>query len=203
MTDFYSNTLIFSILSFVVATAFSPGPNNLLLLSSGLTFGYRETLPLISGIMVGFPLMVVAVGLGIGELFQIFPMLYNILKVVGIAYLLWMAWQIAQSKGSLATHKEAQPFTFLQSALFQWINPKAWIMAITSTTSFINNEAEIQLQVLSIALIYLVVGLFSTHSWALGGVVLQKFIQKEKSLHIFNITMALLILFSVLPFIFE
>ena len=202
MTDFYSSTLIFSLLSFVVATAFTPGPNNLLLLSSGLTFGYRRTVPLITGIMIGFFLMVVAVGLGIGELFQVFPMLYSILKVVGISYLLWMAWQISQTKGSLHTSKTSKPFTFLQSALFQWVNPKAWIMAITSTTSFISNEGNIQLQVLFIAFIYLVVGLFSTHSWALGGVLLQKFIQKERTLRIFNVSMALLMVFSVLPFMF-
>ena len=202
MTDFYSSTLIFSILSFVVATAFTPGPNNLMLLSSGLTFGYRRTVPLITGIMIGFPLMVVAVGLGIGELFKVFPMLYSILKVVGISYLLWMAWKISQTKGSLHTSETTKPFTVLQSALFQWVNPKAWIMAITSTTSFISNEGNIQLQVLFIAFIYLLVGLFSTHSWALGGVLLQKFIQKERTLRIFNVSMALLMVFSVLPFIF-
>ena len=202
MTDFYSSTLIFSILSFVVATAFTPGPNNLMLLSSGLSFGYRGTVPLIAGIMIGFPLMVVAVGLGIGELFLVFPMLYSILKVVGISYLLWMAWKISQVKGSLHTDETNKPFSVLQSALFQWVNPKAWIMAITSTTSFISNEGEIQLQVLFIAFIYLVVGLFSTHSWALGGVLLQKFIQKEKNLRIFNVTMAVLMVFSVLPFMF-
>jgi len=201
MTDFYSNTLIFALLSFVVATAFTPGPNNLMLLSSGLSFGYKRTLPLITGIMIGFPLMVVAVGLGVGELFEIFPLLYSILKVVGISYLLWMAWKISQTKGTLQTSKTNKPFTILQSALFQWVNPKAWIMAMTSTTSFISNEGDIQLQVLFIAFIYFIVGLFSTHSWALGGVLLQKIIQQEKSLHIFNVSMALLMVFSVLPFL--
>jgi len=201
MTDFYSNTLIFALLSFVIATAFTPGPNNLMLLSSGLSFGYKRTLPLIIGIMIGFPLMVVAVGLGIGELFEIFPLLYNILKVVGISYLLWMAWKISQTKGTLHTSKTNKPFTILQSALFQWVNPKAWIMAMTSTTSFISNEGDIQLQVLFIAFIYFIVGLFSTHSWTLGGVLLQKIIQQEKSLHIFNVSMALLMVFSVLPFL--
>jgi threonine/homoserine/homoserine lactone efflux protein len=203
MTDFYPSTLILSILSFAIATAFTPGPNNLMLLSSGLTFGYKRTLSLIAGIMVGFPLMVVTVGLGIGELFQIFPMLYDILKVVGISYLLWMAWQISQAKGSLHTKETSKPFTFIQAGLFQWVNPKAWIMAITSTTSFISNEGSIQVQVLFIAFVYLVVGFFSTHSWVLGGVLLQKFIQKEKSLRIFNISMALLMVLSVLPFMFE
>ena len=201
MTDFYSNTLILALLSFVVATAFTPGPNNLMLLSSGLTFGYKRTLPLITGIMIGFPLMVVAVGLGVGELFEVFPLLYSILKVVGISYLVWMAWKISQTKGTLNTSETSKPFTILQSALFQWVNPKAWIMAMTSTTSFISNEGDIQLQVLFIAFIYFIVGLFSTHSWALGGVLLQKIIQQEKSLHIFNVSMALLMVFSVLPFL--
>jgi threonine/homoserine/homoserine lactone efflux protein len=201
MTDFYSNSLIFALLSFVIATAFTPGPNNLMLLSSGLTFGYKRTLPLITGIMIGFPLMVIAVGLGIGKLFEIFPLLYDILKIIGIGYLLWMAWKISKTKGTLQTSETNKPFSMLQSALFQWVNPKAWIMAMTSTSSFIDNTGDVQQQVLFIAGIYLIVGLFSTHSWALGGVLLQKFIQKEESLRIFNISMALLMFFSVLPFL--
>ena len=199
-----TSSFVLPILTFAIATAFSPGPNNIMLLSSGLNFGYKRTLALISGIMLGFSFMVIAVGLGIGELFEIFPWFYTLLKVIGVLYLLWMAVQIAQTKGTLSTTKsEQKPFTFLQAILFQWVNPKAWIMTVTSTSSFINNENSIPLQVLFIAFVYFIIGLFSTHSWALGGVFLQRIIQDEKRLHLFNMFMALLIILSLIPLLVE
>jgi len=128
--------MLLSIISFAFATAMSPGPNNFMLLSSGLTFGYKKTLAHIVGVMVGFLVMVVAVGLGMGTVFELYPLLYAILKVVGIAYLLWMAWKIATSSSAMSKNDEVKkPFTFLQAMLFQWVNPKAWIMVITAMGS--------------------------------------------------------------------
>ncbi len=205
MQDIYSMTMLISIASFTMATVMTPGPNNIMLLSSGLTFGYKRTIPHILGVMLGFPLMVVCVGLGIGTIFELFPMVFTILKVVGITYLLWMAWKIANSKGSYDTQgsSSGRPFTFIQAAVFQWVNPKAWIMAITSTASFTTNPDIVLIQILVIAFIYMCSGLISTNSWALGGVFLKKLIKNERSIRIFNITMAVLIVASVLPFIFE
>ncbi|MDQ7083434.1 MAG: LysE family translocator [Sulfurovum sp.] len=204
MQDIYTLTMLLSIISFAVATAFSPGPNNLMLLSSGLTFGYRKTLPHIIGVMIGFPLMLVAVGLGVGTVFEIFPTLYDILKVLGMVYLLWMAWQIANSNGSITQDKGKKkiPFTCTQAILFQWLNPKAWIMAITATTSFTHSEGHLFVQILMIAFVYVIVGLGSTNSWALGGLFLQKVISNTRGVRVFNVTMAVLIVLSVLPFVF-
>ena len=153
MHEIYSTTMLLSIFSFAIATAFSPGPNNLMLLSSGLTFGYKKTLPHILGVMIGFPVMVIAVGLGVERVFQMFPKLYDILKVLGLGYLLWMAWQIANSSGSMSNsnEKRQKPFTFLQAGLFQWLNPKAWIMAITATSSFTTSSTHLFLQIMIIA----------------------------------------------------
>lgn len=204
MNEFYTVTMLLSILSFGFASTISPGPNNIMLLSSGLTFGYRRTLPHALGIIFGFPVMVLCVGFGIGELFELFPFLFTILKTAGMAYLLWMAWHIGNTKGSLdPENTKDRPFTFLQAALFQWINPKAWIMAITSTAAFITDHRIAFVQVTIIAGIFFLCAILSTNSWALGGVVLRRFIRNERVVQIFNITMAVLIVGSVSFFIFE
>jgi len=175
-----------------------------MLLSSGLTFGYKRTIPHTLGISFGFPVMVICVGLGVGKLFEVFPFIYTTLKVVGIIYLLWMAWHIANTKGSPDTkNKKDKPFTFLQAALFQWVNPKAWVVAITSTAAFITDHQIAVIQVMIIACIYFFCALLSTNSWSLGGVVLKRFIQNKRLVQIFNITMAILIVGSILPFVFE
>ena len=202
MENLYTGAMFLSILSFAFATAMSPGPNNFMLLSSGLTFGYQKTMPHIMGVMVGFPIMVMAIGLGMGSVFELYPWLYNVLKVVGIAYLLWMAWKIATSNSTMSTNDEVKkPFTFVQAVLFQWVNPKAWVMVITAMGSFITSTQQAFLQVVIIALTYLCIGLLSTNFWALGGVYLQRFISNEKRVRVFNILMALLIVFSVFPFV--
>ena len=175
-----------------------------MLLSSGLTFGYKRTIPHALGVNFGFPIMVICVGLGVGELFEVFPFIYNILKVVGMSYLLWMAWHIANTKGAPNTEKiKDKPFTFLQAALFQWVNPKAWVAAIASTAAFITDQQIAFIQVMIISFVFFVCAILSTHSWSLGGVLLKRFIQNNRLVQIFNITMAILIVGSILPFIFE
>ncbi len=202
MEQFYTLTMIISITSFGLASTMTPGPNNIMLLSSGLTFGYKRTIPHALGINCGFPVMVICVGLGVGKLFEVFPFIYSALKVVGIGYLLWMAWHIANSKGSLnMENKKDKPFTFLQAALFQWVNPKAWMVAITSTATFITDHQIVLIQVMIISSIYFFCAIVSTNAWSLGGVILKRFIQNERLVQIFNIVMAVLIMGSILPFI--
>ncbi len=202
MQDIYSYTMLLSVISFAVATAFTPGPNNLMLLSSGLTFGYKRTLAHIFGVAMGFPVMVLAVGFGIGAVLEYYPMVYKVLKVVGIVYLLWMAWHIANTQGSMDTERytKDKPFTFLQAALFQWVNPKAWIMAVTAISSFTTQSEYVLYQVTIVAFVYLVVGVFSTHSWTLGGVLLNGWLKSQRAIRNFNRVMALPIVLSVLPF---
>ncbi|MEA1880497.1 MAG: LysE family translocator [Campylobacterota bacterium] len=204
MQELYTSSMLLSIISFAFATAMTPGPNNFMLLSSGLTFGYKKTLAHIVGVMVGFPIMIIAVGLGLGTVFELYSMVYNVLKVIGITYLLWMAWKIATSSSSMRSSDAVKkPFTLVQAMLFQWVNPKAWVMVITVMGSFITSAQHAFLQVLIIAFTYLCVGLLSTNFWALGGVYLQKFISNEKSVRIFNRLMAVLIVFSVVPFVLK
>ena len=175
-----------------------------MLLSSGLTFGYKRTIPHVLGVNFGFPVMLICVGLGFGKLFEVFPFLYTILKVVGISYLVWMAWHIANSNGLIDTENgHDKPFTFLQAAFFQWINPKAWVMAITSTATFITDHQIAYIQVMIISFIYFFCAFLSSNIWSLGGVILKRFIQNKRFVHIFNMTMAILIVGSILPVVFE
>ncbi|PHS32004.1 MAG: lysine transporter LysE [Sulfurovum sp.] len=204
MQELYTSTMLLSVISFAFATAMTPGPNNFMLLSSGVTFGYKRTLAHIIGVMVGFPIMILAVGLGLGTVFESYPLLYDLLKVVGISYLLWMAWKIATSSSSMGSDdKVKKPFTLFQAMLFQWVNPKAWVMVITAIGSFITSKEDAFLQVLVIAFTYLCVGFLSTNFWALGGVYLQKFISNEKKVKMFNRVMAVLIILSVVPFVLK
>jgi len=203
MDKIYTYTMLFSIATFTLSTVLSPGPNNIMLLSSGLTFGYKKTIPHMLGIILGFPFMVLLIGLGLGFVFESYLFIFIALKYIGILYLFWMAYKIANNASRLDTTNNSKPFTFIQSAIFQWLNPKAWIMAVTSTSVFVTSSIYAYEQVFIIAFIYLLSGLVSTNGWTLGGVVLKKFIKDEKMIKIFNITMAILLVASILPFVFE
>lgn len=205
MQEFYTFTMLLSIATFTLSTVSTPGPNNIMLLSSGLTFGYKKTIPHISGIIFGFPIMVLLVGLGLGALFEKFPQIFSILKIVGILYLFWMAYKIANNKSSYEVDEksDSKPFSFIQAALFQWVNPKAWIMAVTSISIFITSSENSFMQVLVVAFIYFLSSIFSSNTWAYGGVFLKRFIKDEKSVQKLNIAMAILLVLSVLPIIFE
>lgn len=205
MENFYTLAMLLSIATFTLSTVITPGPNNIMLLSSGLTFGYKRTVPHMLGIMLGFPFMVLLVGLGLGIIFEKFPILFTVLKVVGIAYLFWMAFKIANNKSSfdIKEDENSKPFTFLQSAAFQWVNPKAWIMAITAISIFVTSKDDSLIQVTIIAVIYMLSGVVSTNTWTVGGLLLKRFIKEESSVRKFNILMAVLLVVSVLPIIFE
>ena len=205
MQEFYTLAMILSIATFTLSTSISPGPNNIMLLSSGLTFGYKRTIPHMAGVFLGFPLMVLIVGLGMGALFEKFPLALTILKFIGILYLFWMAYKIANNSSSYEVdeNSESKPFSFMQAAMFQWVNPKAWIMAITSISIFVTSNEHGLTQIIIISLIYFLSGCVSCNTWAFGGTVLKKFIKSEKSVQRLNIAMAILLVASVLPIIFE
>lgn len=204
MQEFYTIAMLISIATFTLSTCVTPGPNNIMLLSSGLTFGYKRTIPHMAGIVIGFPLMILLVGIGLGIVFEKFPILLSILKVIGILYLFWMAYKIATNKTTveIKENDESKPFTFLQSALFQWVNPKAWIMGITAISIFVTSQENSLFQVLILSFIFMLSGVVSTNLWTSGGVVLKKFIKDESHVRKFNILMAFFLLLSVIPVIF-
>src|SRR6185295_8630669 len=129
--------LLAALALFCVVTLFTPGPNNLMLMTSGLNFGFRRGLPHLLGVSVGFALMVLLVGLGLGAIFERWPLLYAILKYVGAAYMLWLAWQIATaSPPQPRGESTGRPMGFFNAMAFQWVNPKAWVMAVGAVSTY-------------------------------------------------------------------
>ena len=128
--------IILPIALFGLVSAATPGPNTIMLTASGSAFGFQRTLPHILGITLGFPLMVFAIGLGVGEIFTRYPQVHLVLKYVGAAYLLYLAWRIAQSGRPNAGEAKARPLNFLEAAGFQWVNPKAWMIAVSAIPAF-------------------------------------------------------------------
>jgi threonine/homoserine/homoserine lactone efflux protein len=189
-----------SVILFCLVTSVTPGPNNIMLMSSGLNHGVLKTVPHISGIIVGFPLMVAALGFGLGTIFQNYPVIHQVIKIVGISYLLFLAWKIANTTRANAGNHLREPLTFMQAAVFQWLNPKAWVIAIGAIAAF-TTVGNFEVQVIIIVFTYLFVGSFSMGLWLLMGASLQKILRSQKQLQIFNITMAILLVLSIVPIV--
>jgi len=183
---------------FALSSTLTPGPNNVMLLASGANFGLRATGPHMLGISIGFPVMVFAIGLGLGAVFEQFPELHEILRWAGGAYLLWLAWKIATAAGMGATEKRGKPFTFLQAAGFQWVNPKAWIMAVSAFSVYSTPDMATLPQSLLFGAIFLAISFPSCGIWAAFGSVIGRLLKSPHALRAFNIAMAALLAASVL-----
>jgi threonine/homoserine/homoserine lactone efflux protein len=184
---------------FATVMFFTPGPNNIMLLSSGLTYGFRPTIPHIAGITVGFAFMVGAVGLGLGTIFITFPVLQTILKYAGVVYLIYLAAAIAMS-GPVAADQDNRrgPMTFWGAAMFQWVNAKGWVMVIGTITAY----AAISPYPWNIAIqvgLSLLLGAVSCTAWALFGSALRPVLTSPRAVRAFNIVMAVLLLASLYP----
>jgi len=185
-----------TLLAMAFAAAWTPGPNNALVASSGANFGLRRTLPHVAGITLGFPLMIFIVGLFLGQLFTASPPLREALRWGGAVLLLWISWKIATAGGLGSQKGEPRPFTFLESAGFQWINPKGWAMAIAVTAQFITADAAV-LSAGIVAGVFVAAGFSSSFAWASAGKALTRWINTDHRLTWFNRTMALLIASTV------
>lgn len=191
--------LLLAFIAFAFVTSVTPGPNNMMLLASGVNFGLRRSLPHMFGISLGFMLLVASVGLGLGQLFEQVPLLYNVLRYMGAAYLLYLAWKIANSGAPDSQNNAAgKPFSFLQAAAFQWVNPKAWIMAIGAITTYTPQENFV-VNVLLIAALFALVNCPSVGLWTVAGSLLRNWLSNARALRIFNISMAVLLVASLYP----
>ena len=178
---------------------FTPGPNNIMLLSSGLTYGFRRTLPHAAGITIGFAFMVGAVGLGLGTIFITYPVLQTILKYAGIAYLVYLAVHIAMSGPATPDQDNARgPMTFWGAAMFQWINVKGWVMVIGTITAYAG-IASFPWNIVIQVLLSLLLGTLSCAAWAVFGSALRPLLTSPRAVRAFNIVMALLLLASLYP----
>ncbi len=194
-----SSTTLLAIPALAFVTSISPGPSNVMLLASGVNFGFRRTIPQILGITVGFSTLLVAAGLGLGAVLRAVPPLELALKVVGGGYLLYLAWRIAsaRSMGPEAA-AGARPLTFLESAAFQWINPKAWVVALTVMAVHADPVSPAVSAVL-VAAVFALVNLPSIAVWAAFGTALRGFLADPARLRWFNIAMGLLLAASLWP----
>ncbi len=183
--------------AFAFVSSITPGPNNLMLMASGANFGFRRTVPHMLGVGLGFGLMVVLVGLGLVRIFDAFPVTHMILTIVGIAYLLWLAWKIAHAAAPDTARAGARPFTFLQAALFQWVNPKAWQMAVTAITLYAPDRSA--LSILWVGLVFAAVNLPSVSTWTVLGQQMRRLLSSPQRLRLFNGAMAALLVASLLP----
>jgi len=190
--------LLLAFVLFAFATAGTPGPNNMMLLASGANFGFRRTILHILGISAGLGVMVVAMGWGLSGVFRTFPILHEILKWLGAAYMLWLAWKIATATGINDKSATGQPMTFLEAAAFQWLNPKAWAMALGAATTY-TPEGSGSLTVLVLAGTFMLVGAPCSAAWAGFGQGLRRFLDRPAILRAFNVTMAVLLVASLYP----
>jgi threonine/homoserine/homoserine lactone efflux protein len=194
-----SHSLLIALIVFGAVMAFTPGPNNIMVLSSGLTYGFRRTLPHIAGIAIGVSFMVAATGLGLGAIFIAWPILQTILKYAGIAYLIYLAFIIAMS-GAVTPGQDNQgaPMTFWGAALFQWVNVKGWVMAIGIITAY-SAVASFPWNIAVQAALMFVMGAVSSALWALFGSSLRPVLTSPRTVRAFNVVMAALLLASLYP----
>jgi threonine/homoserine/homoserine lactone efflux protein len=191
---------------FAVVSSVTPGPNNTMLMASGVNFGFRRSLRHLLGVNLGFTFMVLCVGLGLHSVLDRFPRFYDVLRYVGSAYMLWIAWKLASAKPVLAssTPEEAkgsadgQPMGFWAAAAFQWVNPKAWVMAVTCMSTYLSPNADWP-QVALLASLFLVLGGPCSAFWVGFGQAMRGRLQDPKRLRNFNLTMALALVASLYP----
>ena len=191
-----------ALLLFCVVAGGTPGPNNMMLMASGVNFGVRRTLPHLAGVVLGFAFMVALVGFGLDALFRVTPWLLPALRWAGAAYLVWLAWRIAASGAAKQTAKASRPLGFLGAAAFQWINPKGWIMAVSALTTYAVS-ADYTTTVIVVALSYLVIGIPCSGGWLLFGAAMRRFLADPRRARAFNWTMAALLIASIGPVFWE
>lgn len=186
----------YALIALAVATLFTPGPNNAMLASSGARFGFLPTTPHMLGVALGFPAMLLIVGLMLGEVFKTSAVLREGLRWGGAALLLWIAWKTANAGGPSKKTAGSKPMTFLGASAFQWINPKGWSMAVAATTQFITPERPLTTAVI-VAATFLAFGLASSATWVGLGQAISRWLTTDGRQRAFNITMAALIVLSV------
>ncbi len=186
-----------ALVAFTLITSLTPGPNNLMLMASGANFGFARTLPHMMGITFGFMIMLLLVGVGLIRVFDAFPVIYVILKVLSVMYLVFLAYKIATAAPVEQARAQGNPMGFLQAAGFQWVNPKAWAFGLSIITVYVPvaGLAPLMLAAVVVAL----TALPSITLWTLMGGQMARVLTNRRRLRVFNITMALLLLASLLP----
>lgn len=182
---------------FAVVGAFTPGPNNIMVMASGTAFGLRRTLPHIAGVTVGFAIVLVAFGAGLGKVFQAFPAVHQWVRIAGAAYLLYLAWRIARAGDPTADENLRRPLTFLEAALFQWLNVKALTLAVGVVTAFTTVGGNLTAELTAIVAIFSIATLATLVTWCLFGMGIKRLLSSPRALRITNLVLAALLALSV------
>lgn len=194
-----NGSLFLALTLFAVVSSITPGPNNTMILASGVRFGFRRSLPHLAGISLGFGVMVTLVGLGLHAVLRDAPVILDTLRYVGSAYLVWLAYQLATAPPpGTEQAAAAQPMGFWAAAAFQWVNPKAWIMAMTAVTTYLPDKP-LAWQILGVAGWFTVINIPCVAAWAGFGSAMRSYLQDPLRLRIFNVTMAVALLASLYP----
>ncbi len=190
--------LVPSVLAFALAATITPGPNNVMVMASGMNFGYWRTVPHMLGISIGFPLMLVAVGAGLGAVLQSHPEVQRALTYIGAAYLLWLAWKIAVAAAPVAGATVGHPLNFFQAAAFQWVNPKAWMMSLGAVAAFTSADRDFVLDLTVIAIAFASVVYPCVSIWTLFGGAIGRLLRDPRLRTVFNVSIALLLVASLI-----
>ncbi len=193
-----------ALMGFAFATSITPGPSNLILLAASANFGFRRSTPLVLGLNLIFVSMLLIVGFGLGQILRANESLYTVLKILSLFYILWLAWKIARSSPLKSGGDEtaSRPLTFLQMALLQWVNPKAWAVALTVTVAY-TTPTNYAASLLLMTLVFGIVNLPSVSAWAVFGSVLRKILHDPVKVRAFNLLMAVLLVASMLPIVLD
>ena len=193
-----SLTTFMALLLFSFVSSATPGPNNIMLFASGVNFGLRRTWPHAVGISVGFGILLACVGFGLGVLLEQVPILFTGIKVFGALYMVYLAWRIARSGPVEIREGAARPMTFFEAALFQWVNPKAWVMAMVAMATY-TSEGTYWINVLIVVFAFCIINFPSVTLWAGFGMAMRRFLQDPLKLRLFNYTMAIALILSLWP----
>ena len=186
-----------ALLLFAIAGAFTPGPNNLMITASGANFGYWRSLPHVMGVTLGFPAMLIAMAFGLIQIFDTWPVLHKILRVAGAAYMVYLAFRIATSTTAGKAQNTPQPLSFVEAALFQWINPKAVFYALSALSIFTTPEGNFTEEITQLTIVTLLVSFSSITTWCLFGTAIGHLLKSQRAYRIFNWTMAATLIASI------
>jgi threonine/homoserine/homoserine lactone efflux protein len=193
--------VLLALAGFAFAATITPGPNNIMVMASGANFGFRRSMPHLCGVSAGVLAIILLVGLGLILIFDAIPLLQKVLPVASAAYLLWLAWKIANAVPAEARKTEAKPFSFVQAAAFQWVNPKVWATGLSAITLYAPEHSP--LSVMLVAAAFAVIGLASNAVWTWMGTVLRRWLSVGHRLRMFNVIMATLLVASLYPVFFH
>jgi len=175
----------------------TPGPNNLMLLSSGMNHGVSRTLPHLAGVSLGFALLIFTVALGLGTVFERYESIELVLKVLGGTYLAYLAWKIYNTQGVSRNSGTTPAMTFRQAALFQWVNPKAWVMATTATSTLLVTTNSVLAGAVALTIGFWVVNLPCITTWMLSGAYASRWVHDARRLRLVNRTLGALLAATV------